>query len=84
VAAEFVTSLAWATLLFLEPRMGGTPTGLEVFQFGTVLIVVAVIIAVASTLPSAAVAGTVPITLVLAANLFADAVRDGFDPRVRV
>ncbi len=66
VAAEFVSALAWAAFLVLVPNPDA-PTGLEVFQFATMLIVVSVITAVASTLPSAAVAGTVPITLMLAA-----------------
>jgi two-component system cell cycle sensor histidine kinase PleC len=66
VAAELLSSLAWAAFLLLVPKPDA-PTGLEVFQFATMLIVVSVITAVASTLPSAAVAGTVPITLMLAA-----------------
>jgi two-component system cell cycle sensor histidine kinase PleC len=67
VAAEFLTSIAWAVLLILVPKESAPATGLEVFQFATMLIVVSVITALASTLPSAAVAGTVPITLTLAA-----------------
>jgi two-component system cell cycle sensor histidine kinase PleC len=67
VFAEFVGSLAWASLLLLVPASATNIAGLEVFQFTTMLIVVSVITSLASTVPSAAVAGTVPITLTLAA-----------------
>src|SRR5437763_6507897 len=67
VAAELVSSLAWASLLVLSPKISAPALGLEVFQFATMLIVVSVITALASTLPSVAVAGTVPIALTLTA-----------------
>jgi two-component system, cell cycle sensor histidine kinase PleC len=67
VVADFISSLGWAALLLLPPATASAPAGMEVFQFATLLIVVSVITALASTLPAAAVAGTVPITLTLAA-----------------
>ena len=67
VAAEFVGSIAWASLLLLVPPSASDVAGLEVFQFTTMLIVVSAITSLASTVPAAAVAGTVPITLTLAA-----------------
>ncbi len=67
VVAEFVGSIAWASVLLLVPASAADVAGLEVFQFTTMLIVVSVITSLASTVPSAAVAGTVPITLTLAA-----------------
>ncbi len=67
VSAEFVGSLAWASVLLLVPKASSNVAGLEVFQFATMLIVVSVITSLASTVPSAAVAGTIPITLTLAA-----------------
>jgi two-component system cell cycle sensor histidine kinase PleC len=66
-AAEWLGSLTWAALLMLVPPASPPPLGLEVFQFATVLIVVSVITSLASTLPTAAVAGTLPITVTLAA-----------------
>jgi len=67
VLAELVSSLTWASLLLLSPKASAPALGLEVFEFATMLIVVSVITALASTLPSVAVAGTVPITLTLTA-----------------
>jgi two-component system cell cycle sensor histidine kinase PleC len=67
VIAEFIGSIAWASVLLLVPPSAANVAGLEVFQFTTILIVVSVITALASTVPPAAVAGTVPITLTLAA-----------------
>ena len=67
VAAEFVGGLAWSALMLLLPRTGGeVVAGLEVYQFATMLIVVSVITSLASTIPAAATAGTVPITVLLA------------------
>jgi len=68
VAAEFIGSLVWASVLLLMPAAATDVAGLEVFQFATMLIVVSVITSIASTVPAAAVAGTVPITLTLAAT----------------
>ncbi len=65
VVAEFIGSVAWATVLLL-PALSAN-AGLELFQFTTMLIVVSVTTSLASTVPSAAVAGTVPFTLTLAA-----------------
>ncbi len=67
VIAEFIGSLAWASVLLLAPTSSAEVAGLELFQFATMLIVISVITSLASTVPPAAVAGTVPITLTLAA-----------------
>jgi two-component system cell cycle sensor histidine kinase PleC len=67
---EFVGGIAWAAILVLVPYFAGRDEGITIFQFATMLIVVSAITSLASTLPPAAVAGTVPITLVLV-GLFA-------------
>ncbi|MEO8669074.1 MAG: HAMP domain-containing sensor histidine kinase [Bauldia sp.] len=65
--AEFVGGVAWASLLVIVPLFARSVSGLEIFQFATMLIVVSAITSLASTLPVAAVAGTAPITIVLVA-----------------
>jgi two-component system cell cycle sensor histidine kinase PleC len=65
VVAEFFGGLAWAAALLLVPHATTGLAGLGVFRFATALIVVSVIASLASTLPLAAVAGTVPVTLTL-------------------
>ena len=65
VAAEFLGGVAWSVLLVLLPRTSANLAGLEVFEFATMLVVVAVITSLASTMLPAAAAGTVPVTLVL-------------------
>jgi two-component system, cell cycle sensor histidine kinase PleC len=68
IGAEFVGGLAWSALMLLLPRTGTeVVAGLEVFQFATMLIVVSVITSLASTIPAAAMAGTVPMTALLTA-----------------
>jgi two-component system cell cycle sensor histidine kinase PleC len=67
VVAEFVGGVAWSVLLVLLPSVSANLAGLEVFQFATMLVVVAVITSLASTMLPAAAAGTVPVTVVLAA-----------------
>jgi two-component system cell cycle sensor histidine kinase PleC len=67
VVAEFFSGIAWALVLLLVPASLAGIAGLEVFQFATMLIVVSVITSLASTVPPAAVSGTIPITLTLAA-----------------
>src|ERR1043166_4603381 len=67
VLMELVASLTWSSLLLVSPTDVAPAIGLEIFQFATMLIVVSVITALASTVPSVAVAGTVPITLTLTA-----------------
>jgi two-component system cell cycle sensor histidine kinase PleC len=67
VAAELFGGVAWAALFILLPRTAGDIAGLEVFQFATMLIVVSVVTSLASTMPPAATAGTVPVTLTLIA-----------------
>jgi len=71
VVAEGIGGLAWAVILALAPSYAAPGSGLEIFQFATMLIVVSVTIMLASTLPAAAVAGTVPVTLTLTALYFA-------------
>jgi two-component system cell cycle sensor histidine kinase PleC len=67
VVAEFVGGLAWAGMLLLTPNADASLAGFEIFQFATMLIVVSVVTMLASTLPVAAVAGSVPVTLALVA-----------------
>ena len=67
VVAEFVGGVAWAVDPGACRLPGAGRDGLEVFQFATMLIVVSVITSLASTVPAAAVAGTVPMTLTLVA-----------------
>jgi two-component system cell cycle sensor histidine kinase PleC len=66
VAMELVGALVWAAILFLA-RAPFPGSGLEVFQFATMLIVASVATMLASTVPVAAVAGSVPVTLALVA-----------------
>jgi two-component system, cell cycle sensor histidine kinase PleC len=65
VVGEFVEGVAWAAILLIVSTSTGT--GLEVFQFAAMLIVVSVVTMLASTVPAAVVAGTLPATLALAA-----------------
>ncbi len=65
VIAEFIEGVAWASILLIVATAVGT--GLEVFQFAAMLIVIAAVTMLASTVPAAVVAGTVPVTLTLAA-----------------
>jgi two-component system cell cycle sensor histidine kinase PleC len=67
VVAEFIGGLAWGLLMVLLPRESGDVAGLEVFQFATALIVLSVITSLALTMLPAATAGTMPITIILAA-----------------
>ena len=67
VVAEFLGGTAWGLLMVLLPRDSGAVVGLEVFQFATMLIVVSVITSLALPMMAAATAGTLPITLCLAA-----------------
>ena len=64
VVAEFFGGAAWSVILVLVPAEAH---GVEVFQFATMLVVVSVITSLASTVPAAAVAGTIPITVTLVA-----------------
>jgi two-component system cell cycle sensor histidine kinase PleC len=67
VIAEFVGAIGWVAILFLARRTPLPGSGLEIFQFATMLIVTSVATMLASTVPSAAVAGSVPVTLTLVA-----------------
>ncbi len=62
VVAEFFGGATWAIVLLLVPQGGA---GTDVFQFATMLVMVSVITSLASTVPAAAVGGTIPITLTL-------------------
>ena len=66
VVMEFVGALAWGAVLLLPPVDPNLSGELEVFRFTTALIIVSVATTMASTIPAAAVAGTVPVTLTLA------------------
>ncbi len=65
VIAEFIEGIAWASILLFAWHATGT--GIEVFQFAAMLIVVAVVTILAATVPAAVVAGTLPVTLALVA-----------------
>ena len=67
IAAEFFGGVSWAVILVLAAYEAPGATGIEIFQFATMLIVVSVVTALASTVPAAAVAGSVPVTLTLVA-----------------
>ena len=67
VVAEFFTGVAWALVLVLAPTYSGNASGIEIFQFATMLVVISVVTSLASTVPTAAVAGTIPVTLTLVA-----------------
>ena len=67
VTAEFLTGVAWAAILVVVQADGGNSGGIEIFQFATMLVVISVVTSLASTVPTAAVAGTIPITLTLVA-----------------
>ena len=70
IVVEFVGALVWSSILLLAPPYVSAGEGLEVFQFTAALIVVSVVTTLASTVPEAAVAGTVPVTLTLIAICF--------------
>ncbi len=65
--AEFVYGLAWGTILVFSTT--GQGVGLEVFQFSTALTIIAVGTMLASSVPLAAVTGTLPVALTLAVIL---------------
>jgi two-component system cell cycle sensor histidine kinase PleC len=64
---EAISGLAWAAMLTMVPAYDDSGSGLEIFQLATMLVIVSVTTMLSSTLPAAAVAGTVPVTLTLAA-----------------
>jgi two-component system cell cycle sensor histidine kinase PleC len=66
VAAELLSGISWAALFLLIP-LSATSFGLDVFQFAAMLMFVAVTTSLSSTIPMAAMAGSVPATLALAA-----------------
>ena len=65
VVADAIGGLAWASIMFLLPRMSGPVAGVEVFQFATALIVIAVFTSLASTILPAATAATLPMTIAI-------------------
>jgi two-component system cell cycle sensor histidine kinase PleC len=67
VFAELVGGVVWGILFLLLPQTPVGNAGLDVFQFATMLVVVSVITSLASTVPAAAAAGTIPVTLTLVA-----------------
>jgi two-component system cell cycle sensor histidine kinase PleC len=67
IVAEFFGGVSWAVILVLAAHQAPGATGIEIFQFATMLTVVSVVTALASTVPPAAVAGSVPVTLTLVA-----------------
>jgi two-component system cell cycle sensor histidine kinase PleC len=67
VLAELAYGIGWAGVLVILEMAGGG--GLDVFQFATALVIMAVGAMLASTVPAAAVAGTLP-TMFTAATIF--------------
>ena len=65
ILAELVNGIAWALILFVVARAQGT--GLEIFQFAAMLVIVSVATMLASSIPAAVAAGTVPVTVTLVA-----------------
>ncbi len=66
VAADFMSGLAWAAL-FAGLQFKQSSLGLDLFQFAVMLVMVAVTTSLASAIPLAGIAGTVPVTLTLIA-----------------
>ena len=64
IISDALSGIAWGMLLLLTTRASGQ--GLEVFQFATTLTVIAVGTMIASTLPAAAVAATLPMVFMAA------------------
>ncbi|MFN4011295.1 MAG: sensor histidine kinase [Pannonibacter sp.] len=65
---DFLYGLCWASF-FLLPASSATTEGFEVFQFATMLIVIAMSTMQSSTLPRALLACTLPLTLAIATTL---------------
>jgi len=63
VAVELFAGFAWS-LLFVIPQVTAQP-GLETYHFAAMLLLMAAMTAIASTVPAVAVAATAPITLAL-------------------
>jgi two-component system cell cycle sensor histidine kinase PleC len=70
VLAEILASVAWGAILIGVSLFDRSDSGAEIFQFATMVIVISIVTSLASTVPMAAAAGTVPVTLTLIA-LFA-------------
>jgi len=64
---EFVGGIAWASVFLLAPAGTSLDNGIDILLFATTLIAVSATTMLASTIPSAAVAGTIPVTLTLTA-----------------
>ncbi len=67
IVAEFFGGVAWGVVLVLTSVNAGNTNGVEIFQFATTLVVVSVVTSLASTVPTAAIVGTIPVTLTLVA-----------------
>ncbi len=67
ISADFVGGIAWASVFLLAPTGTDLDNGIDIFLFATTLIAVSATTMLASTIPSAAVAGTIPVTLMLTA-----------------
>ncbi|WP_291741367.1 HAMP domain-containing sensor histidine kinase [Bauldia sp.] len=67
ISAEFVGGVSWAALFILVPSALDQQNGADIFLFATALIAIAATTMLASTIPTAAVVGTIPVTLTLAA-----------------
>ncbi|MEZ5839479.1 MAG: HAMP domain-containing sensor histidine kinase [Hyphomicrobiales bacterium] len=63
--AEFLHGISWAGAMMAAPHADG-PAALEIFEFGTMLVIIAVSTMLASNLPVAVVAATTPLTAILA------------------
>lgn len=67
VAGDLLYGLGWAGF-FLLPPADGLRDGFEIFQFATMLIVIAMGTMLSSTVPRALVASTLPITIAITAS----------------
>lgn len=62
VMGDFLQGLAWAAITLL-PVNSATVAGFEVFQFATVLVIIAMMTMLSANLPRALLSATLPITL---------------------
>jgi two-component system cell cycle sensor histidine kinase PleC len=63
--AELAGGITWALLFVLLPSAPQALAYVQVFEFAMLLVVVSVVTSLAATMPPAAMAGTVPLTVVL-------------------
>ena len=62
--AEFLTGLSWGAMIFVSVSAQGVPS-LEIFQFATLLVIIAVGTMLSSNQPAAVAAATLPIMVAL-------------------